>query len=39
MREEQKHDELIDRGAASALTLGDEVSTFDESVDLPDRWF
>ena len=36
MREEQ--DDLIDLGAASALTLGDKYDTKDESLMQPDSW-
>ncbi len=39
MCETQRHDELLDLGAASALTQGDEISTMDESVELIDRYF
>jgi hypothetical protein len=37
MREEQD-DDLIDLGAASALTLGDMYDTKDESLIQPDSW-
>lgn len=37
MREEQ-HDELIDLGVASELTLGDMYDTKDESLIQPDSW-
>lgn len=36
MRVEQEHDELIDLGAASELTLGDIFDTKDESLVQPD---
>lgn len=36
MREVQKHDELIDLGAASELTLGEIFDTKDESLVQPD---
>lgn len=39
MREAQQEFDLIDLGAASALTQGDEISTMDESVELYDRYF
>jgi hypothetical protein len=38
MREETKQDELVDLGAASALTLGDMYDTKDESLIQPDSW-
>lgn len=38
MREEHKHDDLIDFGAASELTLGDMYDTRDESLMQPDSW-
>lgn len=37
MREEQ-HDELIDLGTASELTLGEMYDTRDESLIEPDSW-
>ncbi len=38
MREEQMHDDVIDLGAASALTQGEVYDPRDESLMEPDSW-
>jgi hypothetical protein len=38
MHEEDKHDELIDLGAASDLTHGDARLEFTEAIVFPDHW-
>jgi hypothetical protein len=38
MREEHEHDEVMELGAASVLTLGDMYDTKDESLIQPDSW-
>lgn len=38
MHEEQNHDELIDLGAASALTLGEPEPLARENVTIEDFW-